>query len=221
MRVRNWVLRNGLWVLLMLAAPIAGGLTSYFVLTWLASFDGAPEAPTERAEAGAAVPMPTSGWTIEEAEAFEEYPVLWVGESFQGLPLTGITRLEFSEPPDVPAPDTDMVTVAYGDCTPAGTPPTCVPPVQIVSTPYCLRPRSLAAPEVLAGEPFDVRGAVAQWVGPRHSTLVLYGGQSTLTIIATAGERTVLDVASRLHSVNGLGPSSASDSIGAVTASCP
>jgi hypothetical protein len=221
MRLRKWVSRNGLWIVLMLLAPIAGGLTSYVVLTWLSSVDGAPRPPAERVDAGPAVPTPRTGWTIEEAEAFHEYPVLWLGESFDAMPVTGITRLQSSEPPGVPAPDTDMVTVVYGDCTPAGTPPTCVPPVQIVSTPYCLRPQSLAAPEVLAGEPFELRGAVAQWVGPGHATLVLYGGQSTVTIIATAGEDTALEVASRVHSLNGLPPLSPSERIGTVAASCP
>jgi hypothetical protein len=212
--------------LLVGMAPVAGAVVSFLALTWIASLDRKGEgiAPVAQAEP---VLQGSGDMTVEEAVAFQEYPVFWVGPDFNGMPITSVDRMKSSLPPEVsqllarPVPDTDSLDIVYGDCTPTGTPPTCVLPLQIQSTPYCLRPASLAAPEVLEGEPFELRGATAQWVGPGRNTLVLYTGESTVTIIATAGEATALEMAQSLYAANGLGPLSRGERLGPVTVACP
>lgn len=144
--------------------------------------------------------------------------MFWVGAEFEGLSVTSVHHERYSSPSGF-LPQTDSVDIVYGDCTPSGTPPTCVPPVQIQSTPYCLLPPTVAAEGVLEGDPFDVRGASAQRVGAGH-TLVLHTGESTVIIIATEGSEMTLEVANRLWAMNGLGPSSPSEALGPVTADC-
>jgi hypothetical protein len=183
----------------------------------LTSGNGGTDSITPGAEAALEFP---SRMTIDQAQTFQDYPVFWVGEEFEGLPVTSIHHERYSPPAGIAQPDTDSVDVVYGDCTPTGSPPTCVPPVQIQSTPYCLLPPTMAAEGVLQGESFDLRGASAQWVGAGH-TLVLHTGESTVVIIATEGKDAALEVANHLRASNGLGPSSASEPLGPVTANCP
>ena len=35
-------------------------------------------------------PKPVSNWTIHDARAFDEFPLYWLGESYEGLPLTTV-----------------------------------------------------------------------------------------------------------------------------------
>ena len=35
-------------------------------------------------------PKPVSNWTVEDARWFYEFPLYWLGESYQGLPLSSM-----------------------------------------------------------------------------------------------------------------------------------
>lgn len=204
MTVRKWLSRNAVWLLLAALAPVAGALTSYFVITWLAS-GGAESVPLPgRAEAQ---PSSAKGrLTIEQAQALQSYPIFWLGTEFKGMALTSIDAMQVASPAGLRVPRTDDVHLIYGDCTPSGSPPTCVPPVQINSTPYCRSPIESAGRGIFPEPPFEIRGAEARWVAGRRDTLVLFTGQSTITIITTKGEEVGLEVARRLVVMNRPGP---------------
>ncbi len=60
-------------------------------------------------------PKPVSNWAIEDARQFDEFPLYWLGETYQGLPLTSMRIL-------TPAYDHDYVIVEfiYGEPSPTG-----------------------------------------------------------------------------------------------------
>jgi hypothetical protein len=60
-------------------------------------------------------PKPVSNWTIEDARQFDAFPVYWLGEAYQGLPLTSMRIL-------TPAYTHEYVTVSifYGEPSYAG-----------------------------------------------------------------------------------------------------
>src|SRR4030042_3897602 len=53
-------------------------------------------------------PKPVSNWTVEQARWFYKFPVYWLGESYQGLPLTSM-RLT------VDGDDVTHTTFSYGE----------------------------------------------------------------------------------------------------------
>jgi hypothetical protein len=59
------------------------------------------------------------------AERTAGYPLHWVGDSFQGLPLTSVSRR--------PA----FTTLIYGSCDPAGNDTGCAPPLQVTTSSIC------------------------------------------------------------------------------------
>src|SRR3972149_1998955 len=113
------------------------------------------------------------------------------------MPLRKIQRMQYDPVEGWARPRTDMVNVTYGDCSPKP----CVAPITITSTPYCLLRPEMSA-EGLLGPSFDLRGATAPWGGRGENTLVLFTGNSTVTVIAPAGKEAVLETAKELMAVN-------------------
>ena len=71
---------------------------------------------------GGANPTPVPGdgeWSIEEARAFDEFTLYWLGETYSGLPLTEISRYTYDAPPGQVGSE-DTVLFIYGTCTPVG-----------------------------------------------------------------------------------------------------
>ncbi len=106
--------------------------------------------------AGCSWPLgrPQSTWTVADAEAFEGYPLYWLGEEFAGYELASVLE-----------PTNGTVGFVYGTCDPVGDDGGCSPPVQVLVTPLC---HELA---VVTRDPAwkarDVRGApVARLDGP-------------------------------------------------------
>jgi hypothetical protein len=165
---------------------------------------------------GGGLAEPTSAgqrrWTIEDATNFTEFPLYWLGESYNGLPLTRIIRYRYDPEPPIPAVTAeDSVAFIYGTCTPspeAG----CAPPLQIIVEPYCTRPPEIIAPLANVGSSFDIRGATAQWVTDH---LRIWTGDVSTTIFA-AEEMTA---AEQLRLVSE-GPEGALLPLGPPTASC-
>ncbi len=146
-------------------------------------------------------------WTIEEARDFKEFTVYWVGEEFGGLALNTVYRLST---PEVLYPQNAVIFI-YGTCKPAGglADGGCEPPLQIHSEPC-----SYGRPD---GEPLEVRGNadarrdVEGDIGLRTGDVVLrLFGQDDL--VASAAEALV--------SLNGLGPTSASEPLPPVSSDC-
>jgi len=198
---RRRILKYGPWLVMWLIAPVAGFLLTYFVLTGAASL--ADKGPSQVAPAASSGEM-AGNMSLAEAQAFDGYPVYWVGEEFEGLGVTHINRLYYEHPLGVPLPPSDMITVVYGNCNVQGTPPTCVPPISITTSSYCSRPQEFTAEAAKQGEPFTVRSATAEWVS---NSLVIYAGDATVNIIAATDNPRddAMRVGDSLRSMNTLG----------------
>lgn len=127
--------------------------------------------------------------TLAQARAFDEFPLVWAGESVAGLPLTAVLRRN-----DEAA---RYISFVYGDCTPASD-GGCAPPVEVQVWPASARGLgsfgSVAGAPVL--EPTRVRGVAAGFVG--ESQLELYGSRSTVVVFSDSRERS-LEVAGALR----------------------
>src|ERR687891_1445650 len=60
--------------------------------------------------------------TLEQARAFEEFPLVYAGERVEGLPLVAIVRRDDTA---------DYVSFVYGDCRPPSVEGGCPPPAEI------------------------------------------------------------------------------------------
>jgi hypothetical protein len=106
-------------------------------------------------------------WTIEDARAFDEYPVYWLGEEFDGLPLTNISYTHRE----------NTVFFAYGDCEPpkdGG----CAPPLEIIIEPCRQNPPGRYATSL--DSLVEIRGAKAAL----QREFVLWTGEVAVTIFA-------------------------------------
>lgn len=137
----------------------------------------------------------------ESLKTFEAFPLYWVGQEFEGLPLSGVVRLA---DPETMVPE-DNVTIHYGVCDPGSE--GCSPPLQIRIEPYCYRPQDLLAPGE-AGPLLAVRGAEALSLGPEG--LVVWTGTVAVTISAGSAEQ-AMRVADTMVAANGLGPTKPED----------
>jgi hypothetical protein len=144
-----------------------------------------------------------SDLTIQGAAAFPDFPLYAVGQSFEGHPLTGMTRrLEARVAPDPVR--ANFVGFRYGDCTPtsdAG----CPAPLEIQVWPACERNLSSYSltPEgaPLPHELMQVRGVpAALFEGGQR--LELYTG-SVSVVMFGSGKEQLLRAAAALESVNG------------------
>jgi len=141
-------------------------------------------------------------WSVEDARQFKDFPVYWVGESFQGLPLTAISRMDYpgrwpGEIYNVPWHDVSFV---YGDCEIAPGEESCTMPLSIAIRPYCEVPPEIVADAVKTGPPEEIRGAVAQKMGKSH--MQLWTGNVSISIDAT-DEALVDEAARNLVRLNG------------------
>lgn len=82
-------------------------------------------------------------WTLDQTAAFSEYPVFYLGEEFEGLPLMGVIREIVDDNPDSPFPtERDGFIFIYGDCE-VGESDGCAVPLDVSVTPRCYRPPEL------------------------------------------------------------------------------
>lgn len=137
---------------------------------------------------------PRSSFTLEQARAFEEYPLYNAGDSADGLPLVAVLRRD----------DTARyVSFVYGDCA-TGDEAGCAPPAEIQVWPACRRNLALydgSRLESPSGERTTIRGvpAVSLDDGTR---LEIQTGRSTVVVFADSRPR-VLRIADALRAVDG------------------
>jgi hypothetical protein len=163
---------------------------------------------------------PSSGsLSVEEAKGFKDFPVYWLGETFQDLPLERISRYVWSDPVGDQARgglDTsqDFVGLNYGKCTiPAGQDEGgCPVPLYVRITPYCKVPPDLIADRVRNGDFFEFRGAKGLWI-LGESQLVLWTGEVNVSISSPMGKDVVESAAEQLVSLNGTKTRSAADDL--------
>jgi hypothetical protein len=96
---------------------------------------------------------------IEAARNFEDYPLLWAGEEFEGLPVTHVSLGAGG-----------FATFIYGDCEPKGEDhPSCTPPLQLQISPLCAHLADVARAPIWKRR--SIRGAP---VGTIDSAPVLF-----------------------------------------------
>lgn len=137
-------------------AVIAAGL----LLSW-ATFAMARTAPSPLGNGLRADPGRFRIGTLDpvaasDATTFRDYPIAWLGEEFAGYKLTRMFH--------VVREGQDAVYLIYGDCEDApGQPePSCVPPLEIVTSAPGTVPEPTSESIVNAGRLTSVRGAPAR-----------------------------------------------------------
>jgi hypothetical protein len=151
--------------------------------------------------------------TVDDMREFEEFPVYWLGESFQGLPLAAVQRIDYPGAfPGKPYNDPrNEVAFIYGDCTIPPGETGCPMPLSIDIVPYCDVPPEVIADAVKTGPQEEIRGATVQRTG--KSSMRLWTGDVSIGIHAT--EEGLLDEAVRnLVRLNGDKPSSPEEPLG-------
>jgi hypothetical protein len=98
--------------------------------------------------------LPRSSFSLEQARAFNEFPVYNAGDDADGFPLTAVLRR---------ADKANYVSFIYGDCFASGDSP-CAPPAEVQVWPACVR--NLAqydtnVPGTPIPEPVTIRGVPA------------------------------------------------------------
>ena len=114
------------------------------------------------------------GWPIEDARQFDQFSLFWVGEEFEGLPLTNIVHAKTEK----------VVIFGYGSCKSSGD-GGCLLPLSVSIEPCNHAPpgRYLSKPGARA--PFEFRGARAQFDGAGE--LRVWTDDVTITVSAKAG----------------------------------
>ncbi len=169
---------------------------------------------------GGSAPPVSAGqldWTIEDARQFNEFPLYWLGETYQGLPLRKIIRYTYDpDPSGPPALAENLVLFIYGSCTPTGQEGGCPPPLSIRVEPYCSRPPESISSRAKVGSTFYVRSASAQQIGLDH--IRMWTGDVSIAIF-TNGIDAQVAAAEEFRLVNE-GPEGAQETLGPPDASC-
>lgn len=149
---------------------------------------------------------PASGeWTIEEARRFDGFALYWVGEEFDGFPLTVIRRLDDHE-----------FLFSYGTCKPPRWEGGCGPPIQVRVSIYCghMGPHLWPEPQLFRG------GAEISGVDPRGDVATyVWAGKVTVRISSYAPGGP-LGVAEALVALNAPEPSSPADALPPLDPDC-
>jgi hypothetical protein len=121
-------------------------------------------------------------WTLADVRTFNEYPVYYLGQQYQGLPLVEIIRTDwpgsFPDDPKLNRPDHD-VTFIYGDCEIPPGEESCPAPLAVI-----VRPESEVPYEAVKGTlgpPECARGAKVQAL--KSGTTQLWTGDVTIAIV--------------------------------------
>ena len=110
---------------------------------------------------------PDSDFTLEEVRSRPGPAPYFVGEEFEGLPLTAIVGV-------------DPMTFIYGDCDSGGGDGGCAPPLEVQIWPIERRPPGIIS-DMIECRKASVRGAPGVFYG---SDLDLYVGEHTVVIFA-------------------------------------
>jgi len=142
--------------------------------------------------------------TLEQARAFEEFPLVYAGERVDGLPLVAIVRRDDTA---------DYVSFVYGDCRPSSPDGGCAPPAEVQVWPADRR--SLGAYDASRGgavpELMRIRGSPAAFFDA-GTRLELYTAQLTVVLFARSRER-LDELAHALRCVAKSGADEPADSI--------
>jgi len=144
-------------------------------------------------------PRPVSNWTVEDARGFNEFPLYWLGEGYEGLPLTSMRGSTDGD-------GVRHVNFSYGEPTLAGSAlsQSWLPPLEVDIQPYC----GFSPEEFLSHEESysaDVRNVEIRGVSgylrlysSQEADLSLWAGGSAIHVSTWKSEFDVEDVADDL-----------------------
>lgn len=143
-------------------------------------------------------------WTIEDARAFTEFDLYWLGEDFMGHRLRGIYRTVYNPPP--PIPDevvTDSVSFIYGECIPVEAEErSCAIPLAIHVNNYCTR--QLSDIVLMSGEEMVLERGVPAKI-KSDGGAILWTGNAAVDLSITHGSLDTESVIASLERLNGEG----------------
>jgi len=120
-------------------------------------------------------------WTLADVRTFSEHPVYYLGQQYQGLPLTEVIRLDwpgsFPNDPKLNRPDHEVIFI-YGDCEIPPGEESCHAPLAVI-----VRPESEVPYEAVRGKegPSEcVRGAKVQAL--KSGTTQLWTNDVTIAV---------------------------------------
>lgn len=173
--------------------------------------DAASPIPTMSAEETAQRFLPGPSWegkghsgiSQEEAARFDEFPLVWLGESYGGFNLQAIIRSEYTPDPGIPSHEaTDSVTLIYGDCAILPDAESCAVPMTVRVEPACMnRPEWIS--DLVKAEPLatDVRGGA--WMQRFDDGHVrLWTGKISVFIDAAGNKELAENAIQDLHGLN-------------------
>jgi hypothetical protein len=118
-----------------------------------------------------------------DLEDFRDYPIFWLGPSFEGYNLQSVRHVKYSAPPG--ARGQDRLTFVYGDCVPVADAPRCAVPAQLHVQPVCsVLPEWVAEGAKAGGLQTVAGGAKLQRFADGH--VVLWTGAVMLDITVGA-----------------------------------
>jgi len=151
--------------------------------------------------------------TVDDIREFKEFPVYWLGESFQGLPLERVARMDYpggfpGKPYNHPWHEVGFI---YGNCTIAPGRSSCPVPLTIAVRPYCEVPPEVVLGPARTEPPEEIRGALVHRMG--RSQMQVWTTNVSISINTT--EEGLLDEAvQNLVRLNGDKPSSPEEPLG-------
>jgi len=124
--------------------------------------------------------VPAERFTLDDARAFDEYPLYFAGDRVDGHSLAAVVRRSDTA---------EFVSFIYGDCTPADG-MGCASPIEIQVWPACRRHLALyeSSPAGVGVERTVVRGAPAA-VLDDGTRLELQSGRATIVVFAETRAR--------------------------------
>lgn len=162
-----------------------------------------PRPELRPAEPGNALAGALNSEAVSAALEYEFFPILWLGEEFQGFRLTEAYERVFDTPWNGEGTRARQFVLLYGDCKPDGDPDhsSCTKPVQVIASGPGLVPyHTEIALKPGWSEVYDLRGARAVESG--SGTIVWTSGGAAVTVVTDSG--TIRDDAlATLRTANG------------------
>jgi len=156
---------------------LGAALVAALVVGLVAVFDQEDGTPLDPEPASAA---PVK-WTMAQARAFNEHELYYLGQTYQGLPLMQVLRIDwpgsFPDDPKMNRPDHEVIFV-YGDCEISPGEDRCPVPLTVTVRPASEIPHDMV--KTGAGPPECVRGALVQQL--KNGNIQMWTGDATVGI---------------------------------------
>lgn len=139
------------------------------------------------------------GLSEDEARAFIDYPLYWLGETFAGYHLQEIIRNKYTPPSDIPAHEAmDSVTFIYGECSIPDGGRACPVPIVIAIEPVCMkRPEGIA--EAATNSSMETTRGQAELLRFRDGHVRLWTGQVSIYLDAPVDQALAKQMIEEFH----------------------